>query len=203
MDIQFNLLDIKIENENSDGIIQLTPKIGVKMKFPDYDIAEEFKKESGIDVRGDALALQRLDVVAGGIAHLVGGLAVERVEHGARVVGARDRHDADISAPQPGAQRDVQHRASGLAHVGPAVAEDDVVDEEVAGRHRDVAPGPFEVRVLPHRRPTGVPAEFVQHVIPELQRRGLMHKDYAGKTLRENLGLARPDANSWKKWHHG
>ena len=35
-------------------------------------------------------------------------------------------------------------------------------------------------------------ADFVKHVVPELQRRGLFHKDYAGKTLRENLGLARP-----------
>ena len=35
-------------------------------------------------------------------------------------------------------------------------------------------------------------ADFVKHVVPELQRRGLFHKDYAGKTLRENLGLPRP-----------
>ena len=34
-------------------------------------------------------------------------------------------------------------------------------------------------------------ADFVKHVVPELQRRGLFHKDYAGKTLRENLGLTR------------
>ena len=38
----------------------------------------------------------------------------------------------------------------------------------------------------------GAYGDFVQHVIPELQRRGLYHKDYAGATLRENLGLARP-----------
>jgi FMN-dependent oxidoreductase (nitrilotriacetate monooxygenase family) len=41
-------------------------------------------------------------------------------------------------------------------------------------------------------------ADFVQHIVPELQRRGLFHKDYAGKTLRENLGLARPAAGAWK-----
>ena len=41
-------------------------------------------------------------------------------------------------------------------------------------------------------------ADFVRHVVPELQRRGLFHKDYAGKTLRENLGLARPAAGAWK-----
>jgi hypothetical protein len=37
----------------------------------------------------------------------------------------------------------------------------------------------------------------VRHVVPELQRRGLYHKDYAGKTLRENLGLARPMRGYW------
>ena len=41
-------------------------------------------------------------------------------------------------------------------------------------------------------------ADFVKHVVPELQRRGLFHKDYAGKTLRENLGLPRTKAGAWK-----
>jgi FMN-dependent oxidoreductase (nitrilotriacetate monooxygenase family) len=40
--------------------------------------------------------------------------------------------------------------------------------------------------------------DFVQHVVPELQRRGLFQKDYRGKTLRENLGLKRPAAGAWK-----
>ncbi|ABA19731.1 nitrilotriacetate monooxygenase component A [Trichormus variabilis ATCC 29413] len=34
--------------------------------------------------------------------------------------------------------------------------------------------------------------DFVDEVIPELQRRGIFRKEYEGKTLRENLGLARP-----------
>jgi alkanesulfonate monooxygenase len=34
--------------------------------------------------------------------------------------------------------------------------------------------------------------EFVDRVVPELQRRGLFRRDYAGKTLRENMGLPRP-----------
>jgi FMN-dependent oxidoreductase (nitrilotriacetate monooxygenase family) len=41
-------------------------------------------------------------------------------------------------------------------------------------------------------------ADFVHHIVPELQRRGLFHRDYAGKTLRENLGLKRPVAGAWK-----
>ena len=33
---------------------------------------------------------------------------------------------------------------------------------------------------------------FVDHVVPVLQRRGLFRTEYAGRTLRENLGLPRP-----------
>jgi alkanesulfonate monooxygenase len=35
--------------------------------------------------------------------------------------------------------------------------------------------------------------DFVDQVIPELQRRGLFRREYKGTTLRENLGLPRPD----------
>jgi len=35
--------------------------------------------------------------------------------------------------------------------------------------------------------------EFVDSVVPELQRRGLFRREYEGKTLRENLGLPRPE----------
>jgi len=34
--------------------------------------------------------------------------------------------------------------------------------------------------------------EFVDKVVPELQRRGLFRREYEGRTLRENLGLRRP-----------
>ena len=35
--------------------------------------------------------------------------------------------------------------------------------------------------------------EFIALVVPELQRRGLFRTEYEGRTLRENLGLPRPD----------
>ena len=44
----------------------------------------------------------------------------------------------------------------------------------------------------------GAYADFVAHVVPELQRRGLFHTEYEGSTLRENLGLPRPAPGAWK-----
>jgi alkanesulfonate monooxygenase len=35
--------------------------------------------------------------------------------------------------------------------------------------------------------------DFCQKVVPELQRRGLFRREYEGKTLRESLGLPRPE----------
>ena len=35
--------------------------------------------------------------------------------------------------------------------------------------------------------------EFVDRVVPEMQRRGLFRREYEGRTLRENLGLPRPE----------
>jgi len=32
--------------------------------------------------------------------------------------------------------------------------------------------------------------DFVDRVVPELQRRGLYRKEYAGPTLRDHLGIA-------------
>ncbi len=45
--------------------------------------------------------------------------------------------------------------------------------------------------VMPSHMPGGL-ADFVDGVVPILQRRGLFRSAYAGATLREHLGLARP-----------
>jgi alkanesulfonate monooxygenase SsuD/methylene tetrahydromethanopterin reductase-like flavin-dependent oxidoreductase (luciferase family) len=49
----------------------------------------------------------------------------------------------------------------------------------------------------------GTYEDFVRFVVPELQRRGLFHKDYRGATLRENLGLARPEIGAWRSIKRG
>jgi alkanesulfonate monooxygenase SsuD/methylene tetrahydromethanopterin reductase-like flavin-dependent oxidoreductase (luciferase family) len=39
--------------------------------------------------------------------------------------------------------------------------------------------------------------DVVRLLVPELQRRGLFHKEYEGPTLRDNLGLPAPRAADW------
>jgi N-acetyl-S-(2-succino)cysteine monooxygenase len=46
--------------------------------------------------------------------------------------------------------------------------------------------------IMPPTLPGGL-TDFIALVIPELRRRGLFRTEYEGKTLRENLGLARPE----------
>ncbi len=46
--------------------------------------------------------------------------------------------------------------------------------------------------VLPPSTPAGL-NDFVELIVPELQRRGLFRTAYEGSTLRENLGLKRPE----------
>jgi hypothetical protein len=45
--------------------------------------------------------------------------------------------------------------------------------------------------IMPPIMPGGLD-DFVDLVVPELQRRGLYRTRYEGTTLRENLGLKRP-----------
>ena len=43
----------------------------------------------------------------------------------------------------------------------------------------------------------GAYEDFVRFVVPELQRRGIHQQEYAGTTLRENLGLPRAERGDW------
>ena len=49
----------------------------------------------------------------------------------------------------------------------------------------------------------GTYEDFVKFIVPELQRRGLFHKEYAGRNLRENLGLPRPEVGAWRGVRRG
>ncbi len=74
----------------------------------------------------------------------------------------------------------------GLTMVGTA---SDIADEMQEWLLTDACDG-FNV-MFPFL-PAGL-EDFVDKVVPELQRRGLFRKEYEGVTLRENLGLPRPE----------
>ncbi|XXZ21335.1 hypothetical protein WME92_44670 [Sorangium sp. So ce307] len=46
--------------------------------------------------------------------------------------------------------------------------------------------------VMPPHLPGGL-TDFITLVLPELRRRGIFRTEYEGRTLRENLGLPRPE----------
>jgi len=74
---------------------------------------------------------------------------------------------------------------SGLAMVGTAQT---IADEMEEWLETEASDG-FTV-MFPYL-PGGLD-DFVERVVPELQRRGLFRRDYEGATLREHLGLPRP-----------
>ncbi|MEY4576406.1 MAG: hypothetical protein RL701_1109 [Pseudomonadota bacterium] len=49
--------------------------------------------------------------------------------------------------------------------------------------------------VMPPLLPSGL-EEFVEHVVPVLQRRGLFRTEYTGTTLRDHYGLSKPERRS-------
>jgi FMN-dependent oxidoreductase (nitrilotriacetate monooxygenase family) len=87
---------------------------------------------------------------------------------------------------------------------------------QISGRgrvHNAIVGGPKEVAdrleewftapacdgfVLSATHVPGTYEDFVQFVVPELQRRGLFRNDFTGTTLRENLGLAVPPRGAWR-----
>jgi FMN-dependent oxidoreductase (nitrilotriacetate monooxygenase family) len=87
---------------------------------------------------------------------------------------------------------------------------------EISGRgrvHNPIVGGPKDVAdqleqwfsapacdgfVLSATHVPGAYEDFVRFVVPELQRRGLFRKEYAGTTLRDNLGLPVPAPGAWR-----
>ena len=81
---------------------------------------------------------------------------------------------------------------SGLAMVGTAVTIADEMEAWLAGEGCDG----FNV-MFPYL-PGGLD-DFVDQVVPELQRRGLFRREYEGATLRDHLGLRRPENRFFAK----
>jgi alkanesulfonate monooxygenase SsuD/methylene tetrahydromethanopterin reductase-like flavin-dependent oxidoreductase (luciferase family) len=109
----------------------------------------------------------------------------------------RDRVVRLSGKPNPTARDFVQHSGRGtLAElprfVGTPREVADGLEEWFTGRACDGF-------VLAATHMPGAYEDFARLVVPELQRRGLLHREYAGSTLRENLGLPRAARNDWQK----
>jgi alkanesulfonate monooxygenase len=73
----------------------------------------------------------------------------------------------------------------GLSFVGTPVTIADQMEEWLTSRGSD------GFNIMFPFLPAGLD-DFVDKVVPELQKRGIFRTEYEGKTLRENLGLPRP-----------
>jgi FMN-dependent oxidoreductase (nitrilotriacetate monooxygenase family) len=82
----------------------------------------------------------------------------------------------------------IQRLAGGRGHRVFAGTPEQVADQLDLWFHSGAADG---FNVMPPGLPGGL-EDFVEQVIPELQKRGLFRTEYEGSTLREHYGLARP-----------
>lgn len=82
-----------------------------------------------------------------------------------------------------------QYIASARGHWTLIGTPEQVVDQLQKWFENDGADG---FNILPPSSPAGL-NDFVEFIVPELQRRGLFRTEYEGTTLRENLGLKRPE----------
>jgi alkanesulfonate monooxygenase SsuD/methylene tetrahydromethanopterin reductase-like flavin-dependent oxidoreductase (luciferase family) len=107
---------------------------------------------------------------------------------GETVDEAREKRENDLAKRKNLTVRQLAHRLggfSGLSFVGTPRTIADQMEQWLVSEASDG----FNV-MFPYL-PEGL-EDFVEKVIPELQRRGIFRREYEGATLRENLGLPRP-----------
>lgn len=78
--------------------------------------------------------------------------------------------------------------AAGGGHATMVGTPEQIADEMIRWLDERGADG---FNLMPPSLPGGID-DFVDHVVPVLQRRGVFRRDYAGRTLRSHLGLGRP-----------
>jgi alkanesulfonate monooxygenase len=105
------------------------------------------------------------------------------------ITSSRSKMYADLAARENLTIRQLYRAAAaGRGHRTLIGTPSDIADQLADWMDHDAADG---FNILPSYSPGGF-AEFVDMVVPELQRRGLFRTEYEGRTLRENLGVPVP-----------
>lgn len=93
-----------------------------------------------------------------------------------------------IETEQPTLRQLLGRIAAGGGHCTMLGTPEQIADQMEHWFRNDGADG---FNLMPPSLPGGI-EDFVEQVVPELQRRGLFRTEYSGTTLREHLGLQRP-----------
>lgn len=94
-----------------------------------------------------------------------------------------------VEAEKPTVRQLLGRLAAGGGHCTIVGTPEQIVDKMEHWFRNDGADG---FNLMPPSLPDGID-DFVEQVVPELQRRGLFRTEYEGSTLRDHLGLARPN----------
>lgn len=95
-----------------------------------------------------------------------------------------------IETEQPTVRQLLGRLAAGGGHCTVVGTPEQIADHMEHWMRNEGADG---FNLMPPSLPDGID-DFVDHVVPVLQRRGLFRTEYAGTTLRDHLGLERPAA---------
>lgn len=95
-----------------------------------------------------------------------------------------------IEKEQPTVRQLLGRLAAGGGHCTMVGTPDVIADQMEEWFLNEGADG---FNLMPPALPSSI-EDFIEHVVPILQKRGLFRKEYSGATLREHLGLKRPAA---------
>ncbi|MBM7456023.1 FMN-dependent oxidoreductase (nitrilotriacetate monooxygenase family) [Oceanisphaera litoralis] len=95
-----------------------------------------------------------------------------------------------IETEQPTVRQLLGRLAAGGGHCTMVGTPESIADRMELWFRNEGADG---FNLMPPSLPAGI-EDFVDQVVPELQRRGLFRTEYQGSTLRDHLGLARPES---------
>jgi alkanesulfonate monooxygenase SsuD/methylene tetrahydromethanopterin reductase-like flavin-dependent oxidoreductase (luciferase family) len=94
-----------------------------------------------------------------------------------------------IDTERPTVRQLLGRLAAGGGHCTMVGTPEQIADRMQAWFENEAADG---FNLMPPSLPGGI-EDFVEQVVPVLQKRGLFRRDYASTTLRSHLGLQRPD----------